>query len=109
MDILADGEVTVIVGTSKIAGKYNQVIDSESAYEILNRKIETAQQREQEIEQMQEQAKETNRAEKAAPKEKSILDNPIVRSAGRTAATMITRSLLGVLGLGGSSRRKKTS
>jgi uncharacterized protein len=29
-----------------------------------------------------------------------------VRSAGRTAATMITRSLLGVLGLGSSRRRK---
>jgi DNA helicase HerA-like ATPase len=107
MDVLTDAEINELVAESKIAGKYNQAIDSESAYEILNKKIETAQQREQEIEQMQEQAKEEKKAEKTAPKEKSILDNPIVRSAGRTAATMITRSLLGVLGLGGSSRRKK--
>ena len=103
MDILTDAEVQNLVMTSKLVSKYNQVVDSESAYEILNAKIAVAEQRTQEIEQMKQQAK----TEKAAPKEKSFLDNPIVRSAGRTAATMITRSLLGVLGLGGSSRRRK--
>jgi hypothetical protein len=56
---------------------------------------------------MEQQAKEEKKAQRSAPKEKTILDNPFVRSAGRTAATMITRSLLGVLGLGGSSRRRK--
>jgi uncharacterized protein len=102
MDILTDAEVQNIVMSSKLVSKYNNPVDSESAYEILNKKIEEAQQRSQEIDQLQEKAK----AEKAAPKEKSFLDNPIVRSAGRTAATMITRSLLGVLGLGSSRRRK---
>ena len=102
MDILTDAEVQNIVMSSKLVTKYNTPVDSESAYEILNKKIEEAQQRSQEIDQLQQKAK----AEKAAPKEKSILDNPIVRSAGRTAATMITRSLLGVLGLGSSRRRK---
>jgi uncharacterized protein len=102
MDILTDAEVQNIVMSSKLVSKYNNLVDSESAYEILNKKIEEAQQRSQEIDQLQEKAK----AEKAAPKEKSFLDNPIVRSAGRTAATMITRSLLGVLGLGSSRRRK---
>jgi hypothetical protein len=102
MDILTDAEVQNLVMSSKLVSKYNTPIDSESAYEILNKKIEEAQQRSQEIDQLQQKAK----AEKAAPKEKSFLDNPIVRSAGRTAATMITRSLLGVLGLGSSRRRK---
>jgi uncharacterized protein len=102
MDVLTDAEVQNLVPTSKLVSKYNQVVDAESAYEILNAKIAVAEQKSQEIKQMQQQAK----TEKAAPKEKSFLDNPIVRSAGRTAATMITRSLLGVLGLGGSSRRK---
>jgi hypothetical protein len=32
MDILADPEIDSIVSHSKIAGKYNQVIDSQSAY-----------------------------------------------------------------------------
>ena len=106
MDVLTDSEVGGLVSSSRLAGKYNQVIDSHSAYEILNEKILVAEQRTEEIRQMEEQAKTKAREEKKAPKEKSILDNPIVRSAGRTAATMITRSLLGVLGLGGSRRRK---
>ena len=107
MDVLSDSEVTSLVAGSKIASKYNKVIDSHSAYEILNAKIEAAKQREQEIEEMEQQAKEEKKVARA-PKEKSILDNPMVRSAGRTAATMITRSLLGVLGLGGTSRRRKS-
>lgn len=104
MDILTENEVQNLVSTSKLAVKYNQQTDAQSAYEILNQKIAVAEQKSQDIEQMQQQAKK----EKAAPKEKSFLDNPMVRSAGRTAATMITRSLLGVLGLGGSSRRRKS-
>lgn len=100
MDILTPAEVQNLVAGSKLTAKYNQAVDTESAYEILNAKMAEAEQRSQQISQMQAQAK----AEKAAPKEKSFLDNPIVRSAGRTAATIITRSLLGVLGLGG--RRK---
>lgn len=108
MDVLTDGEVQNLVMTSKLVNKYNQPVDTESAYEILNAKIATAEQRSREIQQMEEQAKEEKKAQRSAPKEKSILDNPMVRSAGRTAATMITRSLLGVLGLGGSSRRRKS-
>lgn len=111
MDILSDAEVSNLVSRSRLVPKYNQPVDPHSAYEILNEKIAAAEQRTAEIEQMEQAAKEEKKAAKEAgraPKEKSILDNPIVRSAGRTAATMITRSLLGVLGLGGSSRRRKS-
>jgi DNA helicase HerA-like ATPase len=109
MDVLTESEVQNLVMMSKLAGKYNVAVDSQSAYEILNEKIASAQQRSEEIRQLEEKAEEEKKAEKAAPKEKGILDNPIVRSAGRTAATMLTRSLLGVLGLGGSSRRRRKS
>jgi hypothetical protein len=97
-----------LVGKSKLAVKYNQVVDSKSAYEILNEKINLAEQRTEEIKQMEQQAKEEKKATAREPKEKSFLDNPMVRSAGRTAATMLTRSLLGVLGLGGTTRRRKS-
>jgi len=107
MDILTDAEVQNLVMTSKMVSKYNQPMDTESAYEIVNAKIAEAGKRTQEIQEMEQQAKEEKKAQRSAPKEKTILDNPFVRSAGRTAATMITRSLLGVLGLGGSSRRRK--
>jgi len=109
MDVLTDAEVQNLVMTSKLVSKYNQPIDAESAYEILNAKIAEAEKRTQEIEQMEQRAKEEKKAQRSGPREKTILDNPIVRSAGRTAATMITRSLLGVLGLGGSTRRRKNS
>ena len=40
----------------------------------------------------------------------TILSSPITKQVGRTAASMITRTLLGVLGFGTArSSRKKTS
>jgi predicted flap endonuclease-1-like 5' DNA nuclease len=109
MDILSDSEVSSLVGKSKLATKYNQLVDSKSAYEILNEKINLAEQRTEEIKQMEQQAKEEKKTAGKQPKETSFLDSPIVRSAGRTAATMLTRSLLGVLGLGGTARRRSRS
>ncbi|MFN2437842.1 MAG: helicase HerA-like domain-containing protein [Chitinophagaceae bacterium] len=102
MDVLTDAEVSSIIGKSNLADKYNKTVDSESAYEILNEKLAEAQQRSEEAKQMQE-AKATKTI---AKKEQTWLDNPMVKSAGRTAATMLTRSLLGVLGLGGRTRRR---
>lgn len=107
MDILTDAEVTTLTNASKLVNKYNHEVDSESAYELLNKKIEVAEQRSAEIEQMQQQAKEEKKA--SSKTEKSWIDNPVVKQAGRTAASILTRSLLGVLGLGGSTRRRKGS
>jgi hypothetical protein len=107
MDVLTDAEVKNIVNNSKIAVKYNEVIDNQSAFEILTQKLAVAQQREEEISQMETAAKEEKKTARE-PKEKSWIDNPMVKSAGRTAATMITRSLLGVLGLGTRRRRSKS-
>lgn len=104
MDILTDAEISSLVNSSKLANKYNQEVDNQSAYEILNQKLDIAQQRSTEIQQMQQQAKEEKKTN-----EKSWIDNPIVRQAGRTAASILTRSLLGVLGVGGSTRRRKSS
>ncbi|MFV8224876.1 helicase HerA-like domain-containing protein, partial [Christiangramia aquimixticola] len=42
MDILSDSELRQLIKNSELAKKYNQEIDRESAYEILNKKIETA-------------------------------------------------------------------
>jgi predicted flap endonuclease-1-like 5' DNA nuclease len=109
MDILTDAEISALVSKSKLSSKYGQAIDQISAYELLNQKLEAAEQRTAEIKQLQEQAKTAKAEQKAAKSEPSWLDNPMVKSAGRTAATMLTRSLLGVLGLGGSTRRRKGS
>lgn len=105
MDILSDMEIDSIVGHSKIAAKYNQVIDSESAYEILTEKLEEASKKEAEEKQEETAAK---KEKKSTAKEKGILDNPVVKSMTRTAGNTIVRTLLGVLGLGGRSRSRKS-
>jgi DNA helicase HerA-like ATPase len=102
MDILTDAEIDAIVGHSKIAGKYNQVIDSESAYEILTGKLNDAAKK---AEEQKQEEQETKEEKKTTTHEKGILDNPIVKSMTRTAGNTIVRSVLGVLGLGGRGRK----
>lgn len=99
MDILTDTEIDSLVSKSKIAAKYNQVIDSESAYEILTEKLEDAAKSDTREKQQQEEKKTTR-------KEKGFFDNPTVKSMTRTAGNTIIRNLLGVLGIGGRRRRR---
>jgi DNA helicase HerA-like ATPase len=101
MDILSDTELDALVNKSKLASKYNREINNESAYEILNAKLEEAAQKTQEIKEYKKQAKDNRRP----AEETSFFDNPAIRQVERTAASVITRSLLGALGLGGRSRR----
>ncbi|HYE56180.1 MAG TPA: helicase HerA-like domain-containing protein, partial [Chitinophagaceae bacterium] len=101
MDVLSEAEIDAVVAGSKLTAKYNQVVDHESAYEMLTEKLEDAAERSAEEEP-------APKASKRAKKEEGFLDNPVVRQAGRTAASIITRSLLGALGLGGRSRRSKS-
>lgn len=104
MDILTEQEIDALVGQSKIAPKYNQVVDSQSAYEILTGKLEEAAERDEK--QKAEEAEEKEEKKTPAKKEKGFFDNPTVKSMTRTAGNSIVRTLLGVLGLGGRSRRK---
>jgi DNA helicase HerA-like ATPase len=100
MDVLNEAEVDAIISGSKLVKKYNQQIDSESAYEILKAKMEEAAERGEDI-------KTKGKEPKPEPSMvEQVLDNTIVKSAMRTAANTLTRSLLGALGLGGRSRKK---
>ena len=106
MDVLSEFEIDALIHKSKLAARYNRSIDTESAYEILSEKLEEAAEKAQEKEAEKQQAQE----KKNAPKEKSFFDNPTVKQVERTAASILTRSLLGALGLGGrSSGSKKKS
>ncbi|SDC81393.1 helicase HerA-like domain-containing protein [Niabella drilacis] len=97
MDVLTDAEIDSITARSKIAAHYNEVIDSESAYELLTQKLNDAAEK-------AAQEREEKPAKRVA-EEKGFFDNPIVKSVARTAGNTIVRSLLGAIGLGG--RRKK--
>jgi DNA helicase HerA-like ATPase len=103
MDILTEAEIDGIVAKSKLATKYNQVIDSQSAYEILTDKLNDAAKKTEETKQQPEDNKGGGTTGK---KEKGFFDDPIVKSMTRTAGNTIVRSLLGALGLGGRSSRK---
>jgi len=98
MDILTAGEIDNIVSHSKLVAKYNGVIDSRSAYEILTDKLNDAARKSDE-----DNSDDNNK--RPAKKEPGFFDNPVVKQVGRTAASVITRSLLGVLGLGGRRRK----
>ena len=99
MDILTPAEIDTVIGKSKLVAKYGQVIDSQSAYEILTAKLQDAANKGAQNVPPGKQEKST--VEK-------ILDSGAVKQVERTAASVITRSLLGALGLGGRSSSKKS-
>lgn len=100
MDVLTDSEIDQLVSSSKLASKYSKEIDSESAYEMLTAKLEEAAERSKDEEEEDKEKGEAGRKKK----EESFFDNSVIRQVGRTAASVLTRTLLGALGLGGRSR-----
>jgi DNA helicase HerA-like ATPase len=105
MDVLTPEEIDQIIAQSKLVRKYNQEIDRQSAYEILSEKIQEVQERTPQ--------KDTSTASRPARQEKSVfeqvLDSPTTRQIGNTIVRELTRGLLGVLGVGGSSTRRRKS
>lgn len=96
MDILDPNELSTLLSKSKLVKKYNDTIDRDSAYEMLNRKIELA-----EADDAQEKAKqELEDLKKAQSKQRhtttrrSTAMNPILKVL--TSATFI-RSVFGIL------------
>jgi hypothetical protein len=101
MDVLTGAEMDGLVNSSKLVKKYNQEIDSQSAYEILTAKLEEAAEK-----TAAAPPAKTGRQKEEKSVLETVLDSPVTRQIGRTAASVITRSLLGALGLGGRSRKK---
>lgn len=99
MDILSDAEISQVVNSSSLANKYNREIDSESAYEILNEKLQSAGDESTIVAEA--------KPKKSAKKKPGFFDSPAMRQAARTAASILTRSLLGALGLSGRSRKRR--
>jgi DNA helicase HerA-like ATPase len=109
MNILTDDEIDGICAKSAIARKYNQDLDSHSAYEILNQKLHEAAQASADVEAAEEAEKPTSRSKNEKSTLEEIMSSPVTKQVARTAANVITRSLLGALGIGGSTSRKKKS
>ncbi|GAA6770820.1 hypothetical protein AAGS39_15650 [Flavobacterium sp. CGRL2] len=89
MDILSASEIDEINNKSKLVKKYAEEIDRESAYELLTKKIESANQATAEQE---EQA--PTRSSKAEPSTASVVGKSVLKVV--TSATFI-RGVFGVL------------
>ena len=113
MDVLTEKEIKNILKKSDIIKKYNAVIDRESAYEILNKKIAAAQEEEQQKQLRKEKEKAKKSVSRRGRAEKStfekVVNSTTTRQIGRTVARELTRGLLGVLGIKTTSRRRKSS
>lgn len=99
MNTLTQEELTSIFEYSRLAAKYNQVIDSNSAYEMLTEKLQNAAEKTKNIKKSVKNKKEEGVLE-------SVLSNPLTRSWVRNAGNIILRSLLGSLGVGGRSGKR---
>ena len=108
MDVLTDAEADALVNASRLVKKYNREIDNESAYEILSAKLQEAAEKSAEEKQEKPVAKGGRQKEEKSVLE-TVLTSSAARQVGRTAANIITRSLLGALGLGGKSSKKSSS
>jgi len=84
MDVLTDNELKQLIAKSDIASRYNEEIDSESAYEILNKKIQSAQK------EVEEKKKTTSRSKSTSRNR----INPMIKLV--TSATFI-RGVFGIL------------
>lgn len=109
MDILTEAELNEIVSSSKLIAKYNQEIDRESAYEILNQKLERAQRQLNEISEEVPKVKfpQTSTSTRRGRPQKStaekIASSPLAKQVGRTLVRELARGIFGVL-LGGKKR-----
>lgn len=121
MDVLDNQELGAKIRGSKLVKKYDEEIDRESAYEILNDKIEEAQeeakqeelrQQQEKLEQQRESRSSRSRSRsRSRRREKSTVEEIANSTTGRMVIREVTRGILGVLGLGGrrsSTRRKST-
>lgn len=98
MDVLEDNELEDLTDNSKLIRKYNEEIDRESAYEMLNEKIEIAERKETKAkaEKELEKAKRSTSGRGSGRTSKRYQrQNPVVKVL--TSPTVI-RSVLGILG-----------
>lgn len=73
MDILTETEIDAINTKSKLVRKYNESIDRESAYEMLNKKIEAAYEQAAQAEEVEKQETKSSEPSTASVVGKSVL------------------------------------
>jgi len=95
MDVLSPLEIDGLVARSALARTYNEAIDRESAFELLEARLKGTD--------TESKEQPVGPGPKAPKKETSMIEdiskNTMVRQVGRTVFRELTRGLLGVLGV----------
>ncbi len=110
MDVLEDQELNMLIERSRIFDKYAEVLDRESAEEILNKKIESAREGSHQKklqEQLEKGRARSSRSKKPESIIEEIMTSPAAREMSRTFARELSRGLLSALGVRSTSRRRK--
>ncbi len=99
MNVLTALELDALVARSALAAKYNEVIDRDSAFEILEKRLKG----EAADDDAQGKREPATPAPRPAKPERSLVEdlsrNTMVRQVGNTLVRELTRGLLGVLGV----------
>jgi DNA helicase HerA-like ATPase len=97
MDILQPDEIQSVVNASQLTHRYNREIDQASAHEMLRAK-------------MQGEAPVAPVGKSSTPREEpNVVQEMLESRTGQTLVREITRALFGMLGLGGSTTRRRTT
>jgi hypothetical protein len=94
MDILTESEIQEINTNSKLVRKYNEMIDRESAYEMLNKKIAAVEAQTTEQEKRNTQEKANNSKQNSGGTTADVVGKSVLKVL--TSATFI-RGALGIL------------
>ncbi len=90
MDVLSPEEQKELIANSRLADIYNKEVDRESAYEMLNKKIESAT--------INKEIEETAPAKKASTKaEPSFIEQASKNAIVKSVVKEVTRGLFGML------------
>jgi len=101
MDILSPLEIDGLVARSSLAKTYNEVLDRESAFEMLEKRMKN-----EEAEPAEEGRKRVAKEEPSTLEK--VTKNPMARQVGNTIVRELTRGLLGVLGIKSPTRRMRS-
>jgi len=86
MDILNPEEIQALVAGSRLAATYNAVVDRESAYEILQAKMDRASAEVAEAEKAEQAQKEAEKAQKEAEKARKEAEKEAEKAAKAASA-----------------------
>lgn len=103
MDILSENEIQDLVRSSALVRKYSQKLDPESAHEILKKRIEDSDEKEE----GGEKKPSKNKGKEEPSFFQSVFESSTFKSVATTLTRELTRGLLGSLGIKTTTRRTR--